>query len=668
MSNKDSHRYGLWPSPITPRGLAEQRRLEAVRWDSDGETLVWLEGRSGRGVLMVRNFASDAPRELNPELDVRAEVGYGGGDFTVHGGEAFFVVHKLGRIFRQPLAHGSARPITPAFGKAASPTVSADGRWVAYVHHDDDDADRIAVVDGEGTHWPQVLTSGHDFYMQPCWSPDGSRLAWIAWDHPRMPWDGTLLYLAEVEEKAGLLPSLGKVELLAGGPEVAIQQPEFTPDGRQILYVSDETGWSRIAAMDLETRERRWITENGVEYGMPAWVQGMRSYAVSQDGRFLVAAQSERGMHSIRSINLMDGSDRAIEALADYTDVSQIAAPRNRHARGKDAERESKASGGMTGAEASGLPQRVAFVASGPAIPPRVVEYDFQTRAPRIVARSSAEMVPLAALARCVPASWKSTEGEEVFGLFYAPPGDRSGIGEETQAQDASDRPPLVVLVHGGPTSQARAGWSADAQFFATRGYAVLLVNYRGSTGYGRNYMLRLRGNWGLCDVEDAVSGARHLAETGKTDPARAVIMGGSAGGFTVLQTMIDHPDAFAAGICLYGVANQFHLASETHKFEAHYLDSLLGPLPEAAPVYRQRSPLLHADRIRRALAIFQGEIDRVVPRQQSDLIVEALRRNGTPCVYHVYEGEGHGWRKRETIEHFYGAVEAFLREYALFV
>ena len=172
------------------------------------------------------------------------------------------------------------------------PTVSADGRWVAYVHHDDDDADRIAVVDGEGTHWPQVLTSGHDFYMQPCWSPDGSRLAWIAWDHPRMPWDGTLLYLAEVEEKAGLLPSLGKVELLAGGPEVAIQQPEFTPDGRQILYVSDETGWSRIAAMDLETRERRWITENGVEYGMPAWVQGMRSYAVSQDGRFLVAARS----------------------------------------------------------------------------------------------------------------------------------------------------------------------------------------------------------------------------------------------------------------------------------------------------------------------------------------------------------------------------------------
>ena len=222
-------------------------------------------------------------------------------------------------------------------------------------------------------------------------------------------------------------------------------------------------------------------------------------------------------------------------------------------------------------------------------------------------------------------------------------------------------------MIHGGPTSQARAGWNPQAQFFATRGYAVLLVNYRGSTGYGRDYMLKLRGNWGVCDVEDATSGVRHLADAGRIDPERTVIMGGSAGGFTVLQVMTQMPEAFTAGICLYGVANQFHLAAETHKFEAHYLDSLLGPLPEASRIYRERSPLYYADRIKRPLAIFQGEIDRVVPRQQSDLIVEALKRNGTPHVYHVYEGEGHGWRKRETIEHFYRAVEAFLREYVLF-
>jgi dipeptidyl aminopeptidase/acylaminoacyl peptidase len=224
-----------------------------------------------------------------------------------------------------------------------------------------------------------------------------------------------------------------------------------------------------------------------------------------------------------------------------------------------------------------------------------------------------------------------------------------------------------VALIHGGPTSQVKAGWRAEAQFFATRGYAVLFVNYRGGTGYGREYMLKLRGNWGICDVEDAISGARHLADTGRIDPHRTVIMGGSAGGFTVLQTMAKHPEAFTAGINMYGVASQFGLAADTHKFEARYLDSILGPLPEAAAIYRDRSPIFHAASIRRPLAIFQGAIDRVVPRDQSDTIVDALRRNGVEHVYHVYEGEGHGWRKRETIEHFYQAVDDFLRRHVIF-
>jgi dipeptidyl aminopeptidase/acylaminoacyl peptidase len=291
-------------------------------------------------------------------------------------------------------------------------------------------------------------------------------------------------------------------------------------------------------------------------------------------------------------------------------------------------------------------------------VPPRIVEHDFASGATRVVARASAESAPPEALARCEAISWLSSDGEIAHGLYYAPASDRfTGPG----------RPPLVVLIHGGPTSQARAGWNPQAQFFATRGYAVLLVNYRGSTGYGRAYMLKLRGNWGVCDVEDAASGVRHLADAGRIDPERTVIMGGSAGGFTVLQVMTQMPEAFTAGICLYGVANQFHLAAETHKFEAHYLDSLLGPLPEASRLYRERSPLYSAERIKRPLAIFQGEIDRVVPRQQSDTIVEALKQNRTPHIYHVYEGEGHGWRKRETIEHFYRTVEAFLRQYVLF-
>ncbi|MBZ0278212.1 MAG: prolyl oligopeptidase family serine peptidase, partial [Anaerolineae bacterium] len=227
--------------------------------------------------------------------------------------------------------------------------------------------------------------------------------------------------------------------------------------------------------------------------------------------------------------------------------------------------------------------------------------------------------------------------------------------------------PPLVVQVHGGPTGQSKAGYSPLAQFFATRGYAVLMVNYRGSTGYGKAYMNKLRGSWGTYDVEDCASGASYLAQEGSADPSRFVIMGGSAGGFTVLQSLVDKPGFYKAGICAFGVSNQFALATDTHKFEERYLDSILGPLPEAAVLYRERSPIFHASKIVDPIAVFQGEEDQVVPRNQSDSIVESLRSRGVPHIYHVYPGEGHGWRRPETIEHFYNALLRFLAQQVLY-
>ena len=629
---KTTRAYGLWESPISPRSLAVDKRLSDVHWDSDGQTLVWLEGRSDRGVLVVQGPGDDAPRDLTSDLSVRAEVGYGGGDFTVHSGHAYFLVHKTGRIYRQAIAGGAAASITPAFGKAASPVVSPDGRFVAYVHHDSEQNDRLAVVDAEGRQWPQILTGGHDFYMQPRFSPDGRWFCWIAWDHPNMPWDGTLLYLAPLETDRSGLPRLGKAEVIAGGKDIAIFQPEFTPDGRQLLYVSDETGWGRIAACELSSRKSRWLTPEGTEQGRPAWQQGARSYAVSFDSRFAIAARNENGFDRLHRIDLTSSESTVVAELAQYTDVPQIAA----------------APGGA----------KIAIIASASQIPARVVVHDFAQGQTRIAARASGETIPPAALATCEAISWKSAGNEVAHGLYFAPRSERF---------EGTGKPPLVVLVHGGPTGQAKASWNATAQFFATRGYAVLSVNYRGSTGYGRPYMLRLRGNWGICDVEDSISGADYLAETGRIDRQRAAIMGGSAGGFTVLQTMVRHPDAFTVGISMYGVANQFSLAADTHKFEARYLDTMLGPLPEAAAVYRDRSPVFHAGNIHRPLAVFQGDIDQVVPKEQSDSIVAALKRNGTPHVYHVYEGEGHGWRKTETIVHFYQAVDDFLRKYVLF-
>lgn len=629
LGTKTTKQYGLWPSPISPASLAEGKRLDGVEWDSDGRTVVWLEGRSGRGVLVAKTD-DDAPRELTAELSVRAEVGYGGGDFTVHGGQVYFAVHKTGRLYRQALAGGAARPMTPAFGQAASPVVSPDGRWLAYVHHEDPH-DRIAVVDTAGKSWPQILIEGDDFYMQPRFSPDGKRFCWIAWNHPQMPWDGTRLYLADVLSNDGL-PRLGPAQLIAGGDDVAIFQPEFTPDGKHLLYISDQTGFGRLAMHELASGQTRWLGDEGVEYALPAWIQGIRTYAIDAQGRWLTAAASQRGVQRLVKIDLATGHSEPIGELRDYSEVACVAA--------------------------APVGERVAVIVSHPKLPPRVVTYDFATRRTQVIARAAGETVPESALADCEPLTWPTAGGEVAHGLLYRPASaEYQGVG----------LPPLMVLIHGGPTSQVRAGWRAEAQFFATRGYAVLLVNYRGSTGYGRDYMLKLRGTWGVCDVEDAVSGMRFLADAGQIDAERTVIMGGSAGGFTVLQTMVEQPEAFTAGISLYGVANQFSLAADTHKFERRYLDSMLGPLPQAAAIYRARSPVFHADKIRRPLAVFQGDIDRVVPKEQSDSIVEALRRNGTPHIYHVYEGEGHGWRKRETIEHFYKAVDEFLKRYVIY-
>ena len=628
LPGKETRPYGLWSSPVSPKMLSQGLRLDDVSWDSDGRTLVWLEGRSDRGVLTAAAVDDPAPRDLTADLSVRARVGYGGGDFTVAHGDVYFIAD--GRLYRQPLAGGTARAISPGFGAAAAPAVSPDGRWVLYVHTYED-VDTLALVDSEGQGWPVKAAAGRDFYMQPRWSPAGDRIAWVAWDHPSMPWDGTELWLADFSAEGG--PRVSNPRKVTGGADVSIYQPEFSPEGRTIAFVSDETGWGQLYLCDLASGETRRLTEGEAEYGQPAWAQGKRSYAFIEGGRRIAAVRSERGFDRLELIETATGTVReAGPGMSAYTYIDQVTAT-------------------PAGTE-------IAAIVSGSGRPARVVSLNAASGDVRVWARSTGETVLPGAFSQPEPFSWRSFDGEEAHGLFYPPAGERFS---------SPGLPPLIVLVHGGPTGQARSNFSANVQFFATRGYAVLAVNYRGSTGYGRAYMEKLRGSWGIYDVEDCVSGARALAAAGRVDPVKRVIMGGSAGGFTVLQTLVLHPGVFTAGLCLFGVSNQFTLAADTHKFEARYLDSLLGPLPEAAATYRERSPVFHADRIADPVAVFQGEIDQVVPRAQSDEIVASLKARGVPHEYHVYAGEGHGWRKAETIEAFYTAVDRFLRQYVVF-
>ena len=624
--------YGLWNSPLTPRSVSLGQRLGDALWDSDGETLVWLEGRGDRGVLVALKLDGGAPRDLTDEHPVRARVGYGGGDFCVAHGAAFFVSN--GRLFRQSLASGPARAISPPFGQAASPVVSPCGKFVLYVFSHER-RDGLAVVDAHGNQWPKKVAEGRDFFMQPRLSPDGSHAAWVCWDHPNMPWDGAELMLANVRSSGGTLPDFEAQTLIDGGADIAVTQPEFSPDGRYLSYLSDQSGWFELFVYDLKTQSRRKLIDaQNAQLGGPAWAQGQRFYGWSHDSKSIVFTRNERGVSTLRLLDIESANTRAIDLGENYTDFQQPALnPRK--------------------------PLLAALVSSG-VRPPRIVvaslDQNAQRLAPQVLKRSTGENIEPAALIEPRAVSWMDDAGNEIHGLLYA--AKREGLG---------GLPPAIVRVHGGPTAQARAAYSAEIQFLATRGYALLDLNYRGSTGFGRHYMNALRGNWGVCDVADAVSAAKFLSASGEADARRLVVMGGSAGGFTVLQTLVDHPGLFKAGVCLYGVSNQFALALETHKFEERYLDSLLGPLPECSAIYCARSPALHAGKIVDPLVIFQGEIDEVVPRNQSDAIVESLKSRGIPHEYHIYPGEGHGWRKIETIEAYVTALEKFLKRHVLF-
>ncbi|MCY4392707.1 MAG: prolyl oligopeptidase family serine peptidase [Chloroflexi bacterium] len=623
--------YGTWESPITPAALAGGIRLRGPSWDSDGRTLGWFEGRGDRGVAVAASVGGGdaALRDISGDILVRAGVGYGGGDYTLANGQGWFVDHDSQRIFRQPLDGpdgGPALPVTPAFGESSSPAVSPDGRWVAFVHSYEDE-DVIAIADATGELWPGQLARGRDFYMQPVWSPAGDRIAWVEWDHPNMPWDGSELRVAKLAFAEGALPAVAASEVVAGGPQEAVLQPAFSPSGDALHYISDATGWGHLYRYDLATGESRALTSGPCEYGTPAWGQGVGMFAVLPSGR-VVATRQRQGF---ARLVLIDGHNEPheLDLPAEYASFENpVASP---------------------------VAEHLAVIASGPTASPRLLVLDLEADPPGVVERrlSDPDRLPAASLSLPRAVSWTNAPGSEVHGLYYPPASERF-------FDDGP--PPLVVFVHGGPTDHVDAGWRPQVQFLASRGYAVLAVNYRGSSGAGREAMLALRGEWGVADVEDCRSGAEAMAARGLADGDRLAILGGSAGGYTVLRSLQVHPGFYRAGVCYYGISNLFTLASDTHKFEARYLDSLVGPLPEATDRYRERSPIFHAGDIVDPIALFQGVEDRVVPRDQSDTLAASLRSRGVPHEYHVYEGEGHGWRKRETIEAFYSSVERFLR------
>ncbi|HWQ84287.1 MAG TPA: prolyl oligopeptidase family serine peptidase, partial [Anaerolineales bacterium] len=533
--------FGLWKSPLTPKRMSGSLRFSDLGWDEAGN-LVWSESRLGRDTLVVQPSDGQAPRDINNDYTVRAGVGYGGGDFSVSAGQVFFVDAETGGLFRQSLNQGQARAVTPAFGACAAPVLSPDENWLLYVHSYQN-IDCLALTDVEGKFWPQRIVSGRDFYMQPVWRPNPSGgslwIAWVQWSHPNMPWDGTELCMGRLETAEESLPVLAETRVVAGDVHTSIFQPEFSPDGKYLAYVSDISGWWQLYLYDLETGKTIQLTSASAEHAVPAWNQGQRTYQFAPDGENIYCLRNQAGRVTLWQIEIATVTERQVILDVSYGSLEQIAIRR-----GHD------------------HPLEIALIASDDRIPPRIILCRPEQGITRVIRRSAAEDLPIETYSLSRPVQWTGMDGGVVYGLFYPPqnPGFRG-----------NGLPPLIVKIHGGPTSQQRATFIPDDQFFTSRGYAVLEVNYRGSTGYGRAYAQALRANWGIFDVQDAVSGVNALVELGLVDRDKVIIKGGSSGGYTVLKALIDFPGFFKAGICLYGISNHFAISAETHKFEAHY-------------------------------------------------------------------------------------------------
>ncbi len=614
--------YGLWPSPVSALMVGQGYRMSDVRWDNDGDTLVWMEGRSDKGVLVART-GKGAARDLTVGENVRAWVGYGGGDFGVSHGNVFFV-ELNGRIYRRSLAQETPRPITPAFGRTCSPTVSPDGRWLLFIYSDGHD-DLLAMVDAEGSEWPHQISKGADFYMQPAWHPDGKRIAWVEWDHPNMPWDETRIILGKLD---GSIPRLIEKETIAFTSDMPSVEPLFSPDGRWLSYITSNGEWEDMVLLNLETRQEKRIHGNGFLFTFPAWGQGGHSYGWSADSKKLFSLRIFAGRSTLWQIDVESGQSNQIDT-GEYTYIHQLAV--------------------------SPTANEVAFLASAAHIPERVVRWDGTLNT---IAHSAPESLAPGYLPPEQLVTWKAPDGMTVYAHYYAP-ANPSFTGKGL--------PPALIYVHGGPTGGSPVTFSAMRTYFTSRGYAFLDVDYRGSAGYGLRYQRAMRQRWGEVDTEDADGAAQALIDQKLADGNRLAIIGGSAGGFLVLNALVHYPGRFKAGINLFGVSNLFNLAMDTHKFESRYLDSMVGPLPEAADRYRAFSPIYHADNIRDALAIFQGAVDPVVLPDQSEDIVAVLQRNGVPHIYRKYEGEGHGFRKTESNVDFLEQTDRFLRQYVLF-
>ncbi len=622
MTDKRIAPFGTWPTPATSElVVADAAALTGLA--VDGDAVIWSEARpaeGGRTQIVRRSSDGTTTDLLGNEFNARTAVHeYGGAAWWARDGVVWFVNWADQRLYRRD-PEGTCEPLTPEpettrGDRYADGDLHPDGTRLVCIreHHPVggrgavDVRNELVTLSAHEPSQPEVVVSGADFVMSPRWSKDGRHLCWVEWDHPNMPWDGTRLMVRDL--------TTGAERQIAGGPREAVSEPGWHDDGT-LTFVSDRSGWWNLYRWSGGDQVQPVVTMQA-DIGLPAWQPDLSRCAFLPDGRVVVAATS--GGFDQLFVRLQDGALHPLDVPCSWV-------------RGLHAFHDGS----------------VVMVAATPVSEPAVVRVEFLADAPDVATtvelRSPRELgIDPAHWSAPEPIEYPTAGGRTAYGLFY-PPRNAGFAGPD------GERPPLLVEIHGGPTGSASPVLQVDVQYWTSRGFAVVDVNYAGSSGFGREFRERLKGQWGVADVDDCLAAARWLAEQGRVDVNRMCIRGGSAGGFTTLAALTRPDNPFSAACNMFGVADLAALAQETHKFESRYLDGLVAPYPEQQDVYAERSPINHVDELDTPLLVLQGSEDEVVPPRQSRMIVDALRAKGRPVAYLEFAGEQHGFRRAENI------------------
>jgi dipeptidyl aminopeptidase/acylaminoacyl peptidase len=622
-------KYGSWKSPITS-DLIVTGTIGLGEIAFDGEDLYWIESRPserGRSVI-VRWTTEGTVADVTPSgFNARTTVHeYGGGSYVVDNGTVYFSNFSDQQLYRQEKDQ-PPRAITSTPKMRYADAVLDKRRNLIYCVREDhtqggrDAINTLTRINLAGDSAGEVIVSGNDFYSSPRLSPDGTRLAWLTWNHPNMPWDGTELWVGELDDVGRIAAS----KCVAGGGTESVFQPEWSPAGI-LHFVSDRTGWWNLYRVQGEGIEP--LCEMTAEFGVPQWVFRLSTYAFQSEHR-IICTYCMRGNWHLASI---DTATKKLETIElPYKEITNLRT----------------------------APGSAVFCGGSPRQPLSIVRIDLTTHQISVLRMSTSVDVDEGYLSFAQQIEYPTENGLTAYAFFY-PPANRDYEAETTE------RPPLIVISHGGPTSATTTTLKLNIQYWTSRGFGVLDVNYGGSTGYGRAYRERLNAQWGVVDVDDCVNGARYLAERGEADIDRLIIRGGSAGGYTTLAALTFR-NVFKAGASYYGISDLELLEQDCHKFESRYNDSLVGPYPERKDLYWQRSPIHFADRLSCPIILFQGLEDKVVPPNQAEMMYEAALRKGLPVAYVPFEGEQHGFRKAENIKrsldgelYFYARVFGF--------